>query len=55
MTSTGEESTAVASAAALNPDDVVFTQYREQGVLMWRGYTPLDMANQVCVRCLRIL
>ncbi|KAL6768199.1 hypothetical protein ACKKBF_B38180 [Auxenochlorella protothecoides x Auxenochlorella symbiontica] len=46
MTSTGEESTAVASAAALNPDDVVFTQYREQGVLMWRGYTPLDMANQ---------
>lgn len=25
----------------------VFSQYREQGVLMWRGFTPLNMANQV--------
>ena len=30
---------AVGSAAALEPDDVIFSQYREQGVLMYRGYT----------------
>lgn len=46
MTSTGEEATSVASAAALEPEDIVFTQYREQGVLMWRGFTPLEMADQ---------
>ncbi|KAK2077267.1 hypothetical protein QBZ16_004901 [Prototheca wickerhamii] len=46
MTSTGEEATSVASAAALELEDIVFTQYREQGVLMWRGFTPLEMADQ---------
>ena len=46
MTSSGEEATAVGSAAALTPDDVVFSQYREQGVLMWRGFSMLDMADQ---------
>jgi 2-oxoisovalerate dehydrogenase E1 component alpha subunit len=46
MTSSGEEATAVGSAAALMPEDVVFTQYREQGVLMWRGFTPAQMADQ---------
>lgn len=46
MTSTGEEATSVASAAALEMEDIVFTQYREQGVLLWRGFTPLDMADQ---------
>lgn len=48
MTSSGEEATAVGSAAALSMDDVIFTQYREQGVLMWRGFTPEDMADQAC-------
>ncbi|PSC75990.1 2-oxoisovalerate dehydrogenase subunit alpha 2, mitochondrial-like [Micractinium conductrix] len=46
MTSSGEEATAIGSAAALSPDDVVFSQYREQGVIMYRGFTLLDMANQ---------
>lgn len=46
MTSAGEEATAIGSAAALTLDDVIFTQYREHGVLMWRGYTFQDMAHQ---------
>jgi 2-oxoisovalerate dehydrogenase E1 component alpha subunit len=46
MTSSGEEATSVASAAALAPDDVIFSQYREQGALMWRGFSPRDMADQ---------
>lgn len=46
MTSAGEEATAVGAAAALTPADVVFSQYREQGVLLWRGYTLQDMADQ---------
>ena len=47
MTSSGEEATAIGSAAALTLDDVIFSQYREQGVLMWRGFTVQDMADQV--------
>eukprot|EP00298_Acanthocystis_sp_HF-20_P014748 c20892_g5_i1.p1 GENE.c20892_g5_i1~~c20892_g5_i1.p1 ORF type:complete len:442 (+),score=190.76 c20892_g5_i1:27-1328(+) len=46
MTSTGEEGATVASAAALSFDDPVFTQYREQGVLMWRGFTLDQFTNQ---------
>jgi 2-oxoisovalerate dehydrogenase E1 component alpha subunit len=46
MTSSGEEATAVGSAAALTLDDVVFSQYREQGVLMYRGFSVQDMADQ---------
>jgi 2-oxoisovalerate dehydrogenase E1 component alpha subunit len=46
MTSSGEEATAVGSAAALTLDDVIFSQYREQGVLMWRGFSVQDMADQ---------
>lgn len=46
MTSSGEEATAIGSAAALTLDDVVFSQYREQGVLMWRGFSVQDMADQ---------
>lgn len=46
MTSNGEESTAIGSAAALTLEDVIFSQYREQGVLLWRGYSLNDMANQ---------
>jgi 2-oxoisovalerate dehydrogenase E1 component alpha subunit len=39
MTSTGEEATQIASAAALRAEDEVFGQYREPGVLMWRGFS----------------
>ncbi|XRB22432.1 2-oxoisovalerate dehydrogenase E1 component subunit alpha [Pseudoscourfieldia marina] len=46
MTSAGEEATVVASAAALHDEDVIYAQYREQGALMWRGYTCQDFADQ---------
>ena len=46
MTSYGEEATHFGSAAALLPEDVVLGQYRETGVLMWRGFTLDDFMNQ---------
>ncbi|KAI8481032.1 hypothetical protein Bbelb_411980 [Branchiostoma belcheri] len=46
MTSYGEEGTHMGSAAALDPDDVIFGQYREAGVFLWRGFTLDDMMNQ---------
>ncbi len=51
MTSNGEEATTVGSAAALAPQDTVFTQYREQGVFLFRGFTLQQMADQVGARC----
>ncbi|XP_022936690.1 2-oxoisovalerate dehydrogenase subunit alpha 1, mitochondrial-like [Cucurbita moschata] len=47
LTSSGEEAISVASAAALHPDDVVLAQYREPGVLLWRGFTLQEFANQL--------
>jgi 2-oxoisovalerate dehydrogenase E1 component alpha subunit len=38
MTNYGEEATHFGSAAALDPEDMIFGQYREAGVLMWRGF-----------------
>lgn len=46
MTNYGEEATHIGSAAALTNDDVVFGQYREAGVLMWRGFTLAQFMNQ---------
>jgi len=46
MTSSGEEAAVAASAAALDMKDQVFSQYREQAVLMWRGYTYESFCNQ---------
>lgn len=46
MTSAGEEATAVGSAAALHARDPVFAQYREQGVLLHRGFSFRDFADQ---------
>ena len=37
MAATGEEAIHIGSAAALDADDVILAQYREQGVLLWRG------------------
>ncbi|TRM64141.1 thiamine diphosphate-binding protein [Schizophyllum amplum] len=34
----GEEATVVGAAAALEPHDEVLGQYRESGVLLWRGF-----------------
>ena len=46
MTSYGEEGTHFGSAAALLPEDVVLGQYREAGVLLWRGFTLDECMNQ---------
>ncbi|XP_021899858.1 2-oxoisovalerate dehydrogenase subunit alpha 2, mitochondrial [Carica papaya] len=45
-TTIGEEAINIASAAALTADDVIFPQYREPGVLLWRGFTLQEFANQ---------
>ena len=34
------------SASALEPRDVILAQYREQGLLMWRGFTLEQFTNQ---------
>ncbi|KAL7266592.1 hypothetical protein RUND412_010856 [Rhizina undulata] len=47
MVSAGEEGIAVGSAAALADDDVIFMQYREQGVLMYRGFTLDEFMGQL--------
>ncbi|XP_066280265.1 2-oxoisovalerate dehydrogenase subunit alpha, mitochondrial-like [Branchiostoma lanceolatum] len=46
MTNYGEEAAHMGSAAALDPADVIFGQYREAGVFLWRGFTLDDMMNQ---------
>lgn len=46
MTNYGEEGCQIGSAAALGKEDLIFAQYREAGVLMWRGYTLDDFLNQ---------
>ncbi|KAL9234217.1 hypothetical protein vseg_009112 [Gypsophila vaccaria] len=46
MSSIGEEAINIASAAALSDEDVIFAQYREPGVLLWRGYTLQEFTNQ---------
>ena len=47
LASTGEEAAAVASAAALKPQDMIMSQYREQGSLAWRGYKTEQFMNQM--------
>ena len=34
-----EEAAQIGSVAALNPDDLIYAQYREAGVIFYRGYT----------------
>ena len=46
MTNYGEEATHVGSAAALLPKDLVYGQYREAGVLMYRGFSLDGFMNQ---------
>eukprot|EP00795_Rhopilema_esculentum_P003045 gene3045-1323_t len=46
MTCYGEEATHFGSASAISDDDLIFGQYREQGVLLWRGFTLDDIMNQ---------
>lgn len=47
MNSDGEEGVAVGSASALSPEDVIFLQYREQGVLAQRGFTLTEFMSQL--------
>jgi 2-oxoisovalerate dehydrogenase E1 component alpha subunit len=47
MKSTGEEAVPVASAFALDRNDMCFTSYRQQGLLLARGYPLVAMMNQV--------
>ncbi|MCU7554186.1 thiamine pyrophosphate-dependent dehydrogenase E1 component subunit alpha [Alteromonas sp. ASW11-19] len=47
LASTGEEAAAVASAAALSDNDMIMSQYREQGALAYRGYTTSQFMNQM--------
>lgn len=51
MTSTGEEATHIGSAAALESRDYVYGQYRETGVLLFRGYTLSQFMNQCFGNC----
>jgi 2-oxoisovalerate dehydrogenase E1 component alpha subunit len=44
---TGEEASTVASAAALEPQDMIMSQYREQGALAYRDYTTEQFMNQM--------
>ena len=47
MTAYGEEACHFGSAAALETEDEVFAQYREAGVLLWRGYELETAMNQL--------
>jgi 2-oxoisovalerate dehydrogenase E1 component alpha subunit len=47
MKCTGEEATSVAASMALASDDMVFPSYRQQGILIARGYPIVEMINQI--------
>ncbi|RKP18578.1 hypothetical protein ROZALSC1DRAFT_29749 [Rozella allomycis CSF55] len=51
MTNYGEEAIHMGSAAALKPSDVVFGQYREAGVLLYRGFQLDEIMNQCFATC----
>lgn len=43
---TGEEGIHIGSAAAVTLEDVCLAQYREVGILLWRGFTLQQIADQ---------
>lgn len=47
MKATGEEAVAIAAAQALDADDMCFPSYRQQGLLIARGYPLVEMMNQI--------
>ncbi len=47
MKSLGEEATSVATTMALASDDMCFPSYRQQGILITRGYPLVKMMNQI--------
>ncbi|XP_047343951.1 2-oxoisovalerate dehydrogenase subunit alpha, mitochondrial isoform X1 [Vespa velutina] len=46
MTNTGEEAVQIGSASALMLEDAIYAQYREAGVLLWRGFHISKFMNQ---------
>tara|TARA_R110002167_G_scaffold80834_4_gene221856 strand:- start:1309 stop:2493 length:1185 start_codon:yes stop_codon:yes gene_type:complete len=44
---TGEEASTIGSAAALEPQDMIMSQYREQGALAYRGFTTKEFMDQM--------
>ena len=47
MKCTGEEAIAVAAATAMDPEDMHFPTYRQQGLLVARGYSLVTMMCQI--------
>ncbi len=47
MSALGEEAASVGSAAGLEPQDMIMAQYREQGALMFRGFSLEQFMNQM--------
>lgn len=47
MAALGEEATTVGGAAALEPQDMIMAQYREQGALIYRGFSLENIMNQL--------
>jgi 2-oxoisovalerate dehydrogenase E1 component alpha subunit len=47
MKCTGEEAVAIAQGSALDENDMCFPSYRQQGLLLLRGYPLVDMMCQV--------
>ncbi len=47
MTALGEEAASVGGAAGLKSQDMIMSQYREQGALMFRGFSLEDFMNQM--------
>ncbi|HTQ15251.1 MAG TPA: 3-methyl-2-oxobutanoate dehydrogenase (2-methylpropanoyl-transferring) subunit alpha [Rhizomicrobium sp.] len=47
MKCTGEEAIAIAAANVLDREDMCFPSYRQQGLLIARGYPIVDMMNQI--------
>ncbi|MEM0912646.1 MAG: thiamine pyrophosphate-dependent dehydrogenase E1 component subunit alpha [Pseudomonadota bacterium] len=47
LASRGEEAAVVASTAALSEKDMIMSQYREQGALVYRGYSTEQFMNQM--------
>lgn len=47
MKCTGEEAVSIAAAEALDRDDMCFPSYRQQGLLIARDWSLVDMMNQI--------
>lgn len=47
MSAEGEEACSVASAAALDNEDWMYPQYREAGILFWRGFSIQDYVHHM--------